>query len=76
MSMTKSRTAPCVAVTYLAWLGGTSAKWMPRTTPRLETDVLPCARSSRVADGLLEAIEPVPLEEHAAVVAELLGVIS
>ena len=70
--MTKSRTAPWVAVTYLAWLGGMSAKWMPRTTPRFETEVLRLREVERVPDGLLEAVEAVPLEEDAAVVAELL----
>ena len=51
-STTKSSTAPRTAVTYLAWPGGTSAKWMPRTTPRCETEVLACAQVERVPDGL------------------------
>ena len=45
-STTTSRTAPLTQVTYLAWLGGTSAKWMPRTVPRRDTEQLAWASSS------------------------------
>src|SRR5919197_5144095 len=44
MSTMTSRTAPRTHLTYLAWLGGTSAKWMPRRVPRLDTEQLACAR--------------------------------
>ena len=35
------------AVTYLPWPGGTSAKWMPRTVPRAETETLVWTMSGR-----------------------------
>ena len=35
-----------VQVTYLAWPGGTSAKWMPRTTPARGDRMLPWASRS------------------------------
>ena len=46
-----SSTAPLVQVTYFAWPGGTSAKWMPRTTPAAETEMLAWARLQRVPTG-------------------------
>ena len=58
-------------MTYLAWLGGMSAKWMPRTDPRFDTDVLPCLQVEWVPDRLGETVEPVPLEEHASVIGAL-----
>ena len=65
MSTMKSSTAPATQVTYLAWPGGTSAKWMPRTVPRAETEMLVCASSQRVADDLGEPVDAEPLEEDA-----------
>ena len=47
MSTTTSATAPRMQVTHLAWLGGTSAKWMPRTAPAAETEAFACASVSR-----------------------------
>jgi hypothetical protein len=40
-----SRTAPLTQVTYFACPGGTLAKWMPRMTPRRDTEQLACAVS-------------------------------
>ena len=45
MSTTTSSTAPATHVTYFAWPGGTSEKWMPRSTPAAETEQLAWARS-------------------------------
>src|SRR3954470_16411487 len=46
-STTTSSTTPEAQLTYLACPGGTSAKWMPRTTPRDETEQFACARARR-----------------------------
>ena len=46
MSITKSSSRPRGQYTYLAWPGGTSAKWMPRMVPRRETLWLACATVS------------------------------
>src|ERR1700744_1726258 len=42
MSTTTSKTEPDRQVTYLAWLGGTSAKCRPRSTPADDTEQLTC----------------------------------
>jgi hypothetical protein len=34
-------------MTYFAWPGGTLAKWMPRMTPRRDTEQLACAVSGQ-----------------------------
>src|SRR5690606_41518542 len=47
MSTTTSNTAPVTQVTYLAWLGGTSAKCKPRSTPFADTEQLAWRRSNR-----------------------------
>src|SRR5580698_1380041 len=44
-STATSMIAPLAHVTYFAWPGGTSEKWMPRTTPRRDTEQLAWARS-------------------------------
>src|SRR3954453_16727642 len=43
MSTTTSRTEPCRHVTHFAWLGGSCAKWMPRSVPAEDRDALACA---------------------------------
>ena len=72
MSTTTSSTAPRTQVTYLAWPGGTSAKWMPRTTPARGDRQVGLRQPQRVADRLGELVEAVPLHEQAARVAVLL----
>ena len=47
MSTTTSRIAPLTQLTYLAWPGGTSEKWMPRMTPRRDTEQLAWAVSGQ-----------------------------
>ena len=53
-------------VTYFACPGGVSAKWMPRSTPRLRHRDVRLAQVERAADRLFEPVEPVPLEEGSA----------
>ena len=72
MSTTTSSTAPVTHVTYLAWPGGTSEKWMPRTTPAAETEQLAWASSRSCPTAAPEPVRLEPLEEHATVVAVLL----
>ena len=71
MSTTTSRNDPATAVTYLACEGGTSAKWMPRTVPREETEVLVCSTPQPVPDVLGQVVGAEGLQEHPTVVAEL-----
>src|SRR5581483_7128226 len=47
MSTTTSNTDPDRHVTYLAWLGGSWAKWRPRSTPADDTEQLACRTSRR-----------------------------
>src|SRR5450759_1767328 len=47
MSTATSSTEPLAHMTYFAWPGGTSAKWMPRSTPAAETEQFACRRSNR-----------------------------
>ena len=42
-----SRIDPLAHTTYFAWPGGTSVKWMPRMTPRRDTEQFAWARSKR-----------------------------
>src|SRR4051794_17730146 len=52
-STTTSRTAPEKQVTYFAWLGGTCAKWMPRSVPACDSEQLAWAiESEYVANPL------------------------
>src|SRR5665647_323115 len=46
MSTATSSTAPLAHATYLACPGGTSAKWMPRSTPAAETEQFSCCKSN------------------------------
>ncbi|SHX43295.1 Uncharacterised protein [Mycobacteroides abscessus subsp. abscessus] len=46
MSTTTSYTEPVRQVTYLAWPGGTSAKWIPRSDPAADTEQLACCSSN------------------------------
>jgi len=47
MSTITSRIAPLTQVTYFACPGGTLAKWMPRITPRRDTEQFACAVSGQ-----------------------------
>ncbi len=77
MSMTKSRTAPRMAVTYFAWLGGIVGEVDAAHHAALGHRSVRLGEVERMPDRLLETVESVPLQEHTAVVAELLsGVIS
>ena len=72
MSTTKSTREPDERGDVLApATGGTSAKWMPRTVPRDDTETLVCTISQPVAEALGELVAAERLEEDAAVVREL-----
>ena len=45
MSTTMSKMRPSKHCTYFACPGGTSAKWIPRTVPFLDTEIFICLRS-------------------------------
>ena len=55
-------------LTYFAWPGGTSAKWMPRMTPRRDTEQLAWAMLHRVAERVREFTAAEPFVETAPVV--------
>ena len=58
-------------VTHLAWLGGSCAKWIPRSVPAAGDRAVGLGQPQRVAGRLGEAVLAEPLQEHAAVVAVL-----
>ncbi len=70
-STTTSSAAPCTQVTNFAWLGGSSAKWMPRSVPALRHRAVRLGELEAVPGGLRERVLAEPLEEDASVVAVL-----